>query len=167
MVFYPFHPLHGYRLRVLRRPAKSDSAVTVVDPIGKRLKIPTWMLLPEASRAEIASGAYLSRDSLLSLVQCLNPPETEIAITFCQRLRMPARGIVMLQLQLLSLVRTEEELVAVDAAGRAKLLDVMARILITVFHAQEREKDERASIQSENQARALDPKSNRLLAPIE
>ena len=70
-VFYPFHPLHGYRLRVLRRPAKSDGAVTVVDPIGKRLKIPTWMLLPEASHAEIASRAYLSRDSLLSLVSVL------------------------------------------------------------------------------------------------
>jgi hypothetical protein len=80
---------------------------------------------------------------------------------------MPAREIVMLQLQLLSLVRTEEELVAVEAAGRPELLDVMARILITVFQAQEREKDERASIRSENQARALGPKSNRLLAPIE
>jgi hypothetical protein len=80
---------------------------------------------------------------------------------------MPAREIVMLQLQLLSLVRTEEELVALEAMGKAELLDVMARILITVFQAQEREKDERASIQSENQARALGPKSNRLLAPIE
>ena len=65
---------------------------------------------------------------------------------------MPAREIVMLQLQLLSLVRTEEELVAVEAAGRPELLDVMARILITVFQAQEREKDERASIQPQDHA---------------
>jgi hypothetical protein len=73
----------------------------------------------------------------------------------------------MLQLQLLSLVRAEKELVAVEVAGRAELLDLMARILITVFQAQEREKDERASIQPENQARAFSPESHRLLAPIE
>ena len=63
----------------------------------------------------------------------------------------------MLQLQLLSLVRTEGELVAVEAAGKDELLDLMARILVTVFQAQEREKNERASIQSENQARAFSP----------
>jgi hypothetical protein len=54
-VFYPFHPLHGYRLRVLRKPKKSDGAVAVVDPIGKRLKIPAWMLSPVAGKAEITS----------------------------------------------------------------------------------------------------------------
>ena len=70
-VFYPFHPLHGYRLRVLRKPKKSDGAVAVVDPIGKRLKIPAWMLSPVAGKAEIASQAYLSRESLLSLVTLL------------------------------------------------------------------------------------------------
>ncbi|MBV8831568.1 MAG: hypothetical protein JO108_20355 [Acidobacteriaceae bacterium] len=70
-VFYPFHPLHGYRLRVLRRPAKSDGAVTVADAMGKRLKIPTWMLSPAASNAEIVPQACLSRDSLLSLVTLL------------------------------------------------------------------------------------------------
>ncbi len=70
-VFYPFHPLHGYRLRVLRKPKKSDGAVAVVDPIGKRLKIPVWMLSRVAGKAEIASQAYLSRESLLSLVTLL------------------------------------------------------------------------------------------------
>jgi hypothetical protein len=33
-VFYPFHPLHGYRLRVLRRPKREDGAVSVMDPAG-------------------------------------------------------------------------------------------------------------------------------------
>jgi hypothetical protein len=73
----------------------------------------------------------------------------------------------MLQLQLLSLVRTEEELIAVEAAVSAELLDLMARILVRVFQAQEREKDERASIQSENQAGAFSPEGHCLLAPIE
>jgi hypothetical protein len=70
-VFYPFHPLHGYRLRVLRKPKKSDGAVAVVDPIGKRLKIPVWMLSPVAGKAEITSQASLNRESLLSLVALL------------------------------------------------------------------------------------------------
>jgi hypothetical protein len=70
-VFYPFHPLHGYRLRVLRKPKKSDGAVAVVDPIGRRLKIPAWMLAPIAGKAEITSQASLSRESLLSLVALL------------------------------------------------------------------------------------------------
>jgi hypothetical protein len=74
---------------------------------------------------------------------------------------------MMLQLQLLSLARTEEDLVAVEVTVRGDLLDLMARILVTVFQAEEREKDERASIQSENQAGAFGQESHRLLAPIE
>jgi hypothetical protein len=70
-VFYPFHPLHGYRLRILRKPKKSDGAVAVVDPTGKRLKIPTWMLSPAAGKAEIGPRASLNRESLLRLVTLL------------------------------------------------------------------------------------------------
>ncbi len=73
----------------------------------------------------------------------------------------------MLQLQLLSLIRAEEELVAVEAPVRADLLDLMARILVTVFQAQERNKDERALVQPQNQAGASSPESRRLLAPVE
>jgi hypothetical protein len=75
--------------------------------------------------------------------------------------------MLQLQLQLLSLARIEEDLVAVEVTVRGDLLDRMARILVTVFQAEEREKNERASIQSENQARASGQESHRLLAPIE
>jgi hypothetical protein len=61
----------------------------------------------------------------------------------------------------------EEDLVTVEVTVQGDLLDLMARILVTVFQAEEREKDERASIQSENQAGALGQESYRLLAPIE
>ena len=71
----------------------------------------------------------------------------------------------MLQLQLIRLARAEEELVAVETV-RAELLDLMARILVTVFQAQEKEKDERA-VQSKNQTGAFSPEGHRLLAPIE
>ena len=62
----------------------------------------------------------------------------------------------MLQLLLLSQVRTEEELVPVDVTGRAELVDLMARILVTVFHTEVRRTDERASLQSQDQAGTLD-----------
>ncbi len=62
----------------------------------------------------------------------------------------------MLQLLLLSLVRTEEELVPVDETVRAELVGLMARILVTVFQTEVRRTDERASLQSQDQAGTLD-----------
>jgi hypothetical protein len=79
----------------------------------------------------------------------------KIRITFCKRLWTDAREISMVQLQLLSLTRTEEELVPVAVTARAELLDLMARILVTVLQAEGRRIGERASVQSENQARTL------------
>ena len=58
----------------------------------------------------------------------------------------------MVQLQLLSLARAEEELVPVEVTGIAELVDLMARILVTVSQTEARRKDERASIQSQDQA---------------
>jgi hypothetical protein len=58
----------------------------------------------------------------------------------------------MLQLQLLDLTRTEEELVPVEVAGRSELVDLMARILVTVFQRETRRINERTSIQSQDQA---------------
>ncbi len=62
----------------------------------------------------------------------------------------------MLQLLLLSQVRTEEELVPVDETVRAELVGLMARILVTVFQTEVRRTDERASLQSQDQAGTLD-----------
>jgi hypothetical protein len=63
---------------------------------------------------------------------------------------------MMLQLKLLSLARTEEELVPVDVTVRAELVDLMARILVTVFQTEARRIDEGAVIQSQNQAGTLE-----------
>jgi len=73
-VFYPFHPLHGYRLRVLRRPKRDDGAVSVIDPAGKRLKIPVWMLSPGAANIKTTEQPLLSREVLLSLISLLIQP---------------------------------------------------------------------------------------------
>ena len=58
----------------------------------------------------------------------------------------------MLQLPLLSLTRTEEELVPVDVPAQAELVSLMAHILVTVFQTEERRTDERDSIQLKDQA---------------
>src|SRR6202020_1283993 len=53
-VFYPFHPLHGYSLRVTRRPKRGDGAVSVIDPAGKPLKIPVWMTFSDAAEITVS-----------------------------------------------------------------------------------------------------------------
>jgi hypothetical protein len=58
----------------------------------------------------------------------------------------------VLQLLLFSPVRTEEELVPFNETVRAELVRLMARILMTVFQTEVRRTDERASIQSQDQA---------------
>jgi len=61
----------------------------------------------------------------------------------------------MRQLSLLSLARTEEELVPVEVTVRVELVGLMARILVTVFQTETRRIDERASIQPQDQAGTL------------
>jgi len=61
----------------------------------------------------------------------------------------------VLQLLLFSLVGTEEELVPIDETARAELVGLMARILVRVFQTEIRRTDERASIQSQDQAGTL------------
>jgi len=53
----------------------------------------------------------------------------------------------MLQLPLLSLTRTEEELMPVDGPVQAELVSLMAHILVMVFQTEVSRTDERASIQ--------------------
>jgi hypothetical protein len=55
----------------------------------------------------------------------------------------------MQQLPLLSLMRTEEELVPVNVPARAELVALMAQILVMVFQPEVRT-DERASVQSQD-----------------
>ena len=70
-VCYPFHPLYGYNLRVLRRPKRGDGAVLVLDSAGKRLKIPVWMLLPSANSIIVSEQARLGKESLLNVTLLL------------------------------------------------------------------------------------------------
>jgi hypothetical protein len=71
-VFYPFHPLRGATVQILRRPKREDGAVSVIDRSGKRLKIPVWMLSPETAQIMISEQAHLSKEALLSLASLLS-----------------------------------------------------------------------------------------------
>ena len=80
-VFYPFHPLHGATLRILRRPKRGDGAVCVIDPSGRRLKIPVWMLSRECAEMTISERPYLSKEALLSLATLIaSQPDSEARV---------------------------------------------------------------------------------------
>jgi hypothetical protein len=74
------------------------------------------------------------------------------AITFYRRPSTETREVIMLQLPLLPLNRTEQELVLVEATVKAELVDLMARILVTVFQTEARRANESTSIQPQDQA---------------
>jgi len=71
-VFYRFHPLHSSTLQIVRRPKRGDGAVSVIDPTGRRLKIPMWMLLPDSAEIKITEQAHLGKEALLSLVSLVS-----------------------------------------------------------------------------------------------
>jgi hypothetical protein len=54
-----------------------------------------------------------------------------------------------------------------DERVRTELIDLMARILVTVFEAQGGKVDESGLVQSQNQTGAPGAQSDRLLAPIQ
>jgi hypothetical protein len=66
---------------------------------------------------------------------------------------MNAMEVIVEQLELSGLmIRGESEIVPVDATVRADLVDLMARILVVVFQAKGGRVDDRASLQSQDQA---------------
>src|SRR5207245_8962244 len=66
-VFYPFHPLHGATLQIVREPKRGDGAVSIIDSTGRRLKIPVWMLVPDSAEIKLAERRRLSTEAPLSV----------------------------------------------------------------------------------------------------
>ena len=74
-----------------------------------------------------------------------------LAITFCKRLLTDAREVAVVQLQLLDLmIRDESAAVPINAATRADLIDLMARILVVVFHKEGGRVDDRGLVPSQD-----------------
>ena len=72
-MYYPFHPLNGLELAVVCKSRIGDGAVTVADPEGIRLKIPVWMVSPQAAQIELSEKAEISARALLELVYLMAP----------------------------------------------------------------------------------------------
>ena len=70
-VYYPFHPLRGRELRVTSRPRHPGSPVTAVDEAGFGLRIPAWMVAPEAAHYQLAAHATLDARTLRALAALL------------------------------------------------------------------------------------------------
>ena len=72
-------------------------------------------------------------------------------ITFCKRLLTDAREVVVVQLQLLDLMmRNENGAVPLGPSTRADLIDLMARILVVVFHKEGGKDDDRGLVPSQD-----------------
>jgi hypothetical protein len=89
-------------------------------------------------------------------------------ITFSKRLLTDAREVVVVQLQLLDLmIRNESAAVPMEAATRADLIDLMARVLVVVFHEEGGRVDDRGLVPSQDQAGAFGSQSDRLPAAVQ
>ena len=71
--YYPFHPLRGRELSVTSRPRHPELPVTVVDDAGFCLRIPAWMVAPEAAHYQLAEQATLDAQTLRALAALLMP----------------------------------------------------------------------------------------------
>src|ERR1019366_8005906 len=77
-------------------------------------------------------------------------------MTFSKRLLTDAREVSVLQLQFPDLmIRKEDVALPLDPTARTELIDLMARILVAVFQAEGEEINDRAFVQSQDQAGAL------------
>jgi hypothetical protein len=89
-------------------------------------------------------------------------------ITFSKRLLKDAKEVVVLQLQLLDLmIRKECGAMPMDPATRADLIDLMARVLVMVFHEEEGRVDDGGHIQSQDYGGTPGSQSDRLPAPVQ
>ncbi len=70
-VYYPFHPLVNHTLEVITWPRKPTNAVTVRHPDGNTVKIPLWMLQPDAASFRLCEQIVLCAGALSALVDLL------------------------------------------------------------------------------------------------
>lgn len=52
---------------------RADGAATVVDPSGRQMKIPCWMLSPDAAEVELSTRAEICARALVALADLLEP----------------------------------------------------------------------------------------------
>jgi len=67
-------------LQVLQAPRRAGAPVSVIDSQGAPLKIPSWMLKPEAAQFALSEVATLGARPLLDLYALLNEAFDQISI---------------------------------------------------------------------------------------
>ena len=88
-------------------------------------------------------------------------------MTIRERPLADPREVIVVQLQLLDLmVRRERDPVSMDAVTRATLIDLMARVVMAVFHG-ELGTNDRRNLQSQDQTGAPGSQSDRVPSAIQ
>lgn len=72
-IHYPFHPHSGQALEVMLRPRVAGGSVTIIDPSGIPLKVPSWMLSSAAATHCLSATATIAARALLTLANLLPP----------------------------------------------------------------------------------------------
>ena len=67
-IYYPFHPLVNHTLEVITWPREPAHAATIKHPDGNAVKIPLWMLQPDAARFHLSEQIELSAGALVDLL---------------------------------------------------------------------------------------------------
>ena len=72
-VQYPFHPLQGCPIKVLRAAPRHGRGVVICEhPDGGAVQIPVWMLRPEASCAQVSSVPLFDLSALLLTAELID-----------------------------------------------------------------------------------------------
>jgi hypothetical protein len=74
-IYSPFHPMQGRELRVTSRSRNPEFPVTVVDEPGTGLRLPAWMVAPEAAHYHLAEQAAIPGD----------PEKPVVSLNCCDR----------------------------------------------------------------------------------
>src|SRR5262249_17123343 len=89
-------------------------------------------------------------------------------IIFCIHPLADAREVVVVQLQFLDLMIPKEcGAMPIDAATRAGLIDLMARVLVVVFHEEGGSLNDRSFIRCQDQTRAPGSQRDRLASAVQ
>jgi hypothetical protein len=128
-VHYSFHPLHNHCLDVLAWPRQATHAVTVQHPDGQSLKIPRWMLQPEAAGFHLSEQIELAASALLALgICCIR------ALKWRPRTR---RSTAMQQITLeLNSNAEDQPSLALEPEREQQLITLMSQLIVAVVQNQ-------------------------------
>jgi hypothetical protein len=70
-IYYPFHPLFGKKLKVIRRAIVKDGTILVNAPKGFCKEIPSWMTQAECLEYHISNFPHISLKAILRSIELL------------------------------------------------------------------------------------------------